>query len=157
MTSKHDDDDDAAGGTQDVLPQYPEQPKWKEPLARQPNILSPDLTAPANAAKACSHTAAFALVSSLLNVVFMAFSLLPSFAIVDTGIAVVCAAFLHWKQSRIAAVLLLTLFVANKVVQVADGSLRGFGLYVGIIFLIAYANGVRASFAYHRLEQAGVP
>lgn len=55
-----------------------------------------------------------------------------------------------WNMSRVAAVAGLVLFGLERVLMARDNP-RGGGLIVAIALLFAFANGVRATFAYHKL------
>jgi len=65
-----------------------------------------------------------------------------------------------WRMSRVAAVAGLVLFVLERLLMFPENHSTG-SLIVGIAIAIAFANGVRATFAYHRFQSAhsstGIP
>ena len=76
---------------------------------------------------------------------------------VVVGVAIYGAiGFFIWRNSRIAAVLGLVVFVLDKLVQLAQGGLGNAGSVVIIVAIVAmYANAVRGTFARRRLLAAG--
>ena len=58
-----------------------------------------------------------------------------------------------WRMSRVAAVAGLALFVLERLLMLPENHGTG-SLIVGIAIALAFANGVRATFAYHRFQMA---
>jgi hypothetical protein len=56
-----------------------------------------------------------------------------------------------WRMSRTAAVAALVLFIVERILGAEDGIKPG-SVFLMIVLLIAFANGVRATFAYHRMR-----
>ena len=58
-----------------------------------------------------------------------------------------------WRMSRVAAVSGLVLFVLERIWMWRDNPRAG-NIIVAVLFTVAFANGVRATFRYHRLLAA---
>lgn len=68
-------------------------------------------------------------------------------------------ALIAWRiraRSKVFAVIGLGLFVLEKVFQFATQPKAGVGIFLAIVLLFAFISGVRGTFAYHRLRDAGV-
>jgi len=58
-------------------------------------------------------------------------------------------------RSKTFAVIGLALFVIEKILQLAtQPASLGFGIFVAVALLFAFINGVRGTFAYHRMKEA---
>ena len=67
------------------------------------------------------------------------------FAIVAWGI---------YQMSRVAAVAGLVIYILEKVyMQVALGMRMGIGTLMVVVLILAFINGIRGTFAYHRLRK----
>lgn len=53
------------------------------------------------------------------------------------------------RKSRVAAIVGLCLYVVERLYMLRQGGFGG--IFIGIIFTLLFINGVRGSFAYHRL------
>ncbi len=56
------------------------------------------------------------------------------------------------RFSRFAGVAGFSLFLLEKIYMIAKGGLAAGGLFLGIFLLIGFLNGMRGSFAYHKLQ-----
>ena len=96
-------------------------------------------------------TAIFAAISmfsgkSILGINAMAFGDAAVFAVIAWRIR---------ARSKSFAVIGLVLFVLEKIYQFASQpQILGFGLFMAIILTLAFASGVRGTFAYHRMREA---
>lgn len=96
------------------------------------------------------------LISVALTAVFTLISIygtdimgLDAWAFVDVGLMAILT-FGVYKKSRVSAVLLLALFIANKLVfWVESGTISG--LPVTLVFIYFYGRGVMGTFQYHQL------
>ena len=76
-----------------------------------------------------------------------------SLAYVDAVLLVIIA----WRirrRSRVFAVIGLALFVAEKIFQFATQPQAYFGILMAVALLFCFINGVRCTFAYHRMLAA---
>lgn len=103
--------------------------------------------------------AAGVTIALTLLVLFIAPQYLGADAIftVVIGVAIYGAiGFFIWRNSRIAAVLGLVVFVLDKLVQLSQGGIGNAGSVVIMVAIVAmYANAVRGTFARRRLIAAG--
>jgi hypothetical protein len=76
-------------------------------------------------------------------------------AFIDVGIYVAIAIGIR-RMSRVAAVLGLVLYIANRIYLWAVLGARPAGIAMTAILVIALLNGVRGTFAYHRLRKQGI-
>ena len=76
-------------------------------------------------------------------------------AFVDAAIFGVIAIGIR-RMSRVAAVAGLVLFVLERLLMLPENHGMG-SLIVGVAITLAFANGVRATFAYHRFAAASPP
>jgi hypothetical protein len=68
------------------------------------------------------------------------------FAIIAVGIA---------RMSRVAAVTGLVLYLGPKVLQVVHGAVGPIGVGISFTLTLLFINGIRGTFAYHRLSADG--
>jgi len=63
-----------------------------------------------------------------------------------------------WRKSRICALIMLVYFIASKVMLISKTG-NSAGLIMGAVFAYFYFQGVRGTFAWHKLqkETAGEP
>ena len=74
---------------------------------------------------------------------------LDAYAYGDAAVFLALAFFIN-RMSRIAAVLALAFYIAERLAQVLSGQIYGGG--IAVIFLgLFFVNAVRGTFAYHRL------
>jgi hypothetical protein len=74
-------------------------------------------------------------------------------ALLDAGVFALVAFGMFWV-SRFAATAGLVLFVLERIAMLVMG--QGAGGIVGIFLLLAFCNGVRGAFAYHRLRKQAI-
>jgi hypothetical protein len=79
---------------------------------------------------------------------------LDGFAYADSLVYAACAYFMYYKQSRIAAVLVLMEYVAGFFVGFNEGGTYARPGFMTIVFVLAYINAIRASFMLKRLQKA---
>lgn len=116
------------------------------------NIETPDDAQQAikNAAGAGAISAgitAFVAVLALLDVQLVA--ALNGWMLIDAGI-IAGLAYSVYRRSRIGAVGLLAYHILGQVVLRMDGTLSG-GLLMALLFAYFYVQGIRGTFAYHRM------
>lgn len=71
----------------------------------------------------------------------------------DVGLFVAIAIGIH-KLSRVAAVAGLLLYIVEQIaMRAANPSMSGAGVVVAVFLILAFVNGVRGTFAYHRLRR----
>jgi serine/threonine-protein kinase len=56
-----------------------------------------------------------------------------------------------FMKSRVCAVAMFAYFVVSKIIQIAGGFFNPAGIFVAIAFGYAYFEGIRGTFAYHRV------
>jgi len=61
------------------------------------------------------------------------------------------------RRSRAFAVIGLVLFILEKIYQFATQPMAYSGAIVAIALLVAFANGIRGTFAYHRILAESAP
>ena len=76
-------------------------------------------------------------------------------AFIDVGIYVAIAIGIR-RMSRVAAVLGLVIYMANRVYLWAIAGVRPAGIAMTVILVLAFITGVRGTFAYHRLRKQGI-
>jgi len=115
----------------------------------------------ARAACAAAATGAFIVagVTGIIAVIAIARSSavmgIDGFAFLDVGIFAVLGFFLR-RHSRVAAVLALAMFVAEKIsMALKTGGITGWPL--AIVLLLCFISGVRGSFGFHRLNAREKP
>ena len=114
----------------------------------------PDLNDLEASVSACKIAAGFGTASAVLTGGAVLAGFVGPLAMLDVGIMAACVLFLLFKKSRTAAVGLLGIFVLGKLVQLSAGQINGGSMVMTAIFCLAYINGVRGSFAYHRLRKS---
>lgn len=95
-------------------------------------------------------TAVVATISLLSNHTVMGIN---AFAYAD----VLFLAIIAWRiraRSRVFAVIGLALFVFEKIFQFATQPQAYFGIFMAVVLLFCFINGVRGTFAYHRMLAA---
>ncbi|HBL58637.1 MAG TPA: hypothetical protein DDZ80_09010 [Cyanobacteria bacterium UBA8803] len=79
---------------------------------------------------------------------------IDAWAFWDVGIFVAIAWGIH-KMSRFAAVAGLVLYIVEQIImRISNPSNFGAGLFIVILFILAFINAVRGTFAYHRFRRA---
>ena len=59
-----------------------------------------------------------------------------------------------YKMSRVAAVAGLVLYVAEQILMRMDNpKASGSGIFLAVVIVLAFINGVRGTFAYHRFHR----
>ncbi len=104
-----------------------------------------------------------AIFTAVVTVIFMTMGETPegfpeidAWAFWDVGLFVAVAWGIH-KMSRIAAVAGLGLYVLGQVlIRISMPSIAPGGLWVAGLFILGFVNGVRGTFAYHRLRRAAL-
>jgi hypothetical protein len=110
-----------------------------------------------DAARLGAGAAAFvAGVTALFGVLaIFGIEILPGFSrisLLDSGLFAIVA-WRTYKMSRAWAVVGLVMFVAGRVIAFYHSDVTAIsGLFVGLLLLLAFWNGVRGTFAYHRLS-----
>ena len=88
-----------------------------------------------------------ALVSFLGTMGFSLWSLLDAAVFVAIGVGI-------WRMSRAAAVAGLVVFLIERVqMAAAHPDQASKGVVMGVIITIAFINGIRGTFAYHRFTR----
>lgn len=78
---------------------------------------------------------------------------IDAWAFWDAGIFVAIAWGIH-RMSRVAAVMGLVLYIVSQVVMRATTpEASASGLWFAALFVLAFVNGVRGTFAYHAIRQ----
>lgn len=63
-----------------------------------------------------------------------------------------------WRMSRTCAVLGLAFYALERIVMALDRpATAGKGIVLVVILVLAYVNGIRGTFAFHRFKKALVP
>ena len=120
----------------------------------------PKLRNMADAAQAANGGFWAAIICAAFTAVFATISLFTksSIAGIDAAayIDAVLFAIIAWRirrRSKAFAIIGLCLFVIEKIHQYAtQPSLAVFGIFMTVILLLAFINGVRGTFAFHRLS-----
>lgn len=107
-------------------------------------------------AKVSAGASIFSAVVTMLLVFFGDGKIVDSLALIDCGILLILA-WGTYKMWRSAAVGALLLFLISKIMLLVTLGQSG-NLHIGmafsmVIFLVMYINGVRGTFAYHRILQ----
>lgn len=118
--------------------------------AVEPNDIVPD-----KIAKKIKYAWIAGLVSISITVILTLISMsgtdilgLDAWAFVDVAL-MVAFTFGIYKKSRVSAILMLTLFAANKVIFWFEAGTDS-GLPFALVFLWIYTQGVIGTFQYHR-------
>jgi hypothetical protein len=95
-------------------------------------------------------------VTALFGVLaIFGFEILPGFSrisLVDSGLFAIVA-WRTYKMSRAWAVVGLVMFVAGRVIAFyLSGVIAMSGIIGGLLLLLLFLNGVRGTFAYHKLS-----
>ncbi|MEM9216666.1 MAG: hypothetical protein AAGD25_20245 [Cyanobacteria bacterium P01_F01_bin.150] len=75
-------------------------------------------------------------------------------AFIDVSIYVAIAIGIY-RMSRIAAIAGLSLYVINQIYMLTVTGPRASGLGIMLLIVFAFINGIRGTFAYHRLKKYG--
>ena len=95
-------------------------------------------------------TAVFAVISIWAEVMVG----LNIFAFIDVIFLIILAVLLITIKSRIAAVVLLTYYLFSQVSMRIGNPDMGLGnIFMVLFFIYAYFQGIRGTFAYHRLRK----
>jgi len=102
-----------------------------------------------------------ALFCAAVTAVVATVALLTSHALMGIGplayIDALLLAIIGWRirrRSRVFAVIGLALFIVEKIFQFATQHQAYFGIFMAVVLLFAFINGVRGTFAYHRILAA---
>lgn len=77
-----------------------------------------------------------------------------AWAFVDVGLFVAIAIGIH-KMSRFAAVSGFALYLLGRI-YVWSHTGAGNDVFISVLFFLAFLNGIRATFAYHRLRRQSI-
>lgn len=117
----------------------------------------PDVSDAKSAKQACDVAAYFGFASSILTAGFIFLGVLSGDAWFDLVSVTICASVLILKQSRVAAITLLGLFILSKMAQLSSGQLKPASVYLGLVFGLAYISGVRGSLSLHKINNSSPP
>ena len=103
-----------------------------------------------------------ALVCAVVTALFATIAVASGSAVIGVGPVAfadaVVFAVIAWRtraRSKSFAVIGLALFVIEKIFQLATQPMSlSFGILVAVALLFAFINGVRGTFAYHRMKEA---
>mgnify|MGYP001572239804 CR=1 FL=1 len=140
-----------------------DQEKAKETSKNQLEWVWPSINDLEAAQSASYSGAASAMVVAVITLLVMIYNLasgsnllgIDLWVLFDISLYCCLAAALYWYKSRVAAILLLTTFIAGKIYMFAQfPKLSTGGVVFAIILLIGFVSGVRGAFAFHKIRKS---
>ena len=114
----------------------------------------PDVSTMDLAKVACSNAAKAGFFCAGLTIVLSFIAQALQGAWLDITFIMVCSTFLILKQSRVAAVILFSVFILGKLIQLDENPHMAKSLLVTAIpFSVFFLNGVRGSFAFQSMKK----
>lgn len=126
------------------------------------NIELPDtvLIVPPNILKKIKHAWIACVISGCITLIYSLLAIsgksilgYSAWELVDTAF-VFALAFGIYKKSRTCAVLMLVYFIASKIILI-EASGKFTGIFLALIFIYCYVQGVIGTFQYHRFLRNG--
>jgi len=116
-----------------------------------------------NAIKKIKVAYIMAFISAAITLIFIIISVvgeavligIDAYALIDAAMVIILAVLLLTIKSRVASVILFVHYIASQIIiRIENPGVGGVGsIFMLILFVMAYFNGILGTFSYHKLKK----